>query len=91
MKFQLGQVVVTRGIKADMDENKLFHNEVIASIARHHNGDWGELSEFDKEVNEEALEWNDRILSAYETTKGKIWIITEADRSATTVLYPDEY
>ena len=91
MKFQLGQVVATRGIKADMDESNLFHNEVIASLSRHHNGDWGVMSEDDKAMNDEALTSGDRIFSAYETSKGKIWIITEWDRSATTVLYPDEY
>lgn len=91
MKFQLGQVVVTRQINNDIAEDSKFAKEVHKSLARHHSGDWGELSEFDKEVNEEALEWNDRLLSAYETSRGKIWIITEADRSATTVLYPDEY
>jgi hypothetical protein len=55
-------------------------------------GDWGELSENDVKENELSLEQGFRLLSRYETTKGeRLWIITEADRSATTILLPMDY
>ena len=54
--------------------------------------DWGEMCEEDKPMNDKAIEnGNDRILSAYETTEGKIYIIAECDRSATTILFANEY
>lgn len=61
-------------------------------LRRHVTGDWGELDAEDKKANEQAVRHGMRILSAYVTTTGeKIWLITEADRSATTLLLPDEY
>lgn len=61
-------------------------------LARHIRGDWGIVSADDKRLNAEAVQGGDRILSAYETAQGvKLWIITEADRSATTILLPSEY
>lgn len=61
-------------------------------IARHVSGDWGEVPPEDAEANNHALEHGERLLSAYRTRKGtRLWIITEADRSITTILLPDEY
>src|ERR1017187_6973060 len=61
-------------------------------LARHGNGDWGELIPSDREANEYALKHGLRVLSAYTLRTGeKIWIITEADRSRTTILLPSEY
>jgi len=62
------------------------------SLNRHVKGDWGDVDDEDKQSNDQALKQGTRLLSAYEA-KGlpKIWIITEADRSATTILFPDEY
>ena len=60
-------------------------------LARHLAGDWGDLCEEDKAENELSLKEGFRLLSAYETEIGKIWIITEADRSVTTILFPSEY
>lgn len=91
MKFKLGQVVTTRTIRADIDEDVQFRKEVFESFARYTNCDWGDTHEDDKPLNDEALKYGERILAAYKTSKGKIWIITEWDRSATTILYPDEY
>lgn len=91
MKFQIGSTYMTAGIKAKVAEDKVFAQEVYMCLHRHSQCDWGDLSEDDKQSNDEALQTGDRILSAYETTQGRIWIITEADRSATTVLFPDEY
>lgn len=60
-------------------------------LARHHQGDWGELCPDDAESNRQALEHGSRIFSSYEIGALKVWVITEADRSATTVLLPEDY
>ena len=60
-------------------------------LARHATGDWGELCAFDRRQNEIALHEGLRIFSSYETTAGRCWVITEADRSVTTILLPEEY
>jgi hypothetical protein len=60
-------------------------------LARHATGDWGELCAFDRRQNEIALRDGYRILSSYEISAGRVWIITEADRSVTTILLPEEY
>lgn len=89
-KLNLGKVVMTQDIAMFMDE-KEFYMKVMASLNRHVSGDWGSVCEEDKAENDRALESGDRILSAYETSHGKIWIITEWDRSVTTILFPSEY
>jgi hypothetical protein len=60
-------------------------------IARHTAGDWGELCAFDRRQNEMALREGYRVLSSYKVPAGSVWIITEADRSITTILLPEEY
>ena len=92
--FDPGQVVTTRGINDRMYSDADFHMFVLASFSRHVAGDWGDMCDEDKFSNDEAVkDGHLRIFSAYIYAKGgtKIWIITEADRSATTVLFPDEY
>lgn len=90
--FPLGQLVTTAVVDAKMKEDPKFEAFVRESIARHHRGDWGDLSKEDKEENELSLRRGFRLLSSYERPPmPKIWIITEADRSATTVLFPEEY
>lgn len=92
-KFKIGRLVMTRGVNDKVAENSRFARFVIDSLKRHVRGDWGEMSKEDKAENELALrEGNLRLFSAYENPPlPKIWIITEADRSATTILFPDEY
>lgn len=90
-KFSLGQVVMTRGIAEELKHSKAFAKFVTVSLSRHANGDWGEMCEEDKQTNEEALVNGDRLFSAYEKGDWKIWIITEWDRSYTTILFPSEY
>lgn len=64
----------------------------LAYFARHMRGDWGEVDEADRAENELSLVHGFRLLSAYHTSAGeKLWVITEADRSATTILLPEEY
>lgn len=66
--------------------------EIDRALTRHFQGDWGELSPEDRRLNNEALTAGLRLFSAYRTSQGrKFWIITEADRSATTVLLPEDY
>ena len=90
--FPLGQLVFTRGVNDLIAENKEFALFVLTSLQRHVRGDWGDLSEEDKEENEYSLTRHLRLLSAYERPPlPKIWIITEADRSVTTILFPEEY
>jgi hypothetical protein len=60
-------------------------------LVRHATGDWGELCAFDRRQNEIALRDGYRVLSSYDTPEGRVWIITEADRSITTILLPEEY
>lgn len=88
-KFELGDVVITPGALKALEEAGQSPWEFLS---RHQAGDWGELCEEDKEENELSLREGFRLFSAYTTRKGvKIWIITEADRSATTLLLPEEY
>ncbi len=88
-KFALGQTVMTSGVAAAFEEA---HEQPFGYIRRHSIGDWGELDEHDRQENEFSLTRNLRLLSAYTLSSGtRIWIITEADRSATTILLPEEY
>ena len=87
VQFPLGRTVITRGALDTLDGE-----EVLAGIARHACGDWGDLCADDKVANDDAVSAGARLLSAYHTGDGrKFWIITEADRSVTTVLLPEEY
>ena len=86
-KFPLGQVVTTPGALDAIPQN-----EMQTSLRRHHSGDWGDLDEHDKLENERGLREGFRLFSAYSTKAGvRFYIITEHDRSVTTVLLPDEY
>lgn len=85
--FPFGQLVITRVAKDELDPES-----VLAAIKRHAKGDWGDLDQEDKDANDEVLLDGSRLLSAYQDRQGtKFWIITEADRSATTVLLPSDY
>jgi len=91
-KFSLGQMVMTRGVNDKIAEDSEFSKFVLRSMGRHAIGDWGDLGEEDKQANDEALKIGERLFSAYEQGDlPKIWIITEYDRSVTTVLFPSEY
>ncbi len=92
MTFKMGRLVWTRGVNDQVADNEPFAKFVMGSLARHAKGDWGDLGDEDKQENELSLKEGFRLLSAYESGDlPKIWIITEADRSVTTVLFPDEY
>ena len=87
MKFQPGRIVATPGALA-LEEQGV---NLLAYLKRHLNGDWGDLCEDDRAENEFSLKHGFRLLSAYITSHGKLWLITEADRSVTTFLLPSEY
>ena len=91
MSFQLGRVVWTRYINDCVAENALFAEFVLDSLKRHANCDWGELSDEDKKENDFSLDKHLRLFSVYKKDKFVIWVITEADRSVTTILFPSEY
>jgi len=88
-RFALGQTFITPGAEEAI---QIAGQTEIEFLRRHMSCDWSELSEDDIQENELSLKEGFRLLSAYQTGKGqKLWIITEADRSATTILLPSEY
>ena len=87
--FALGRIVATPGALEALEESG---ETPLDFIKRHVAGDWGEVNAEDREANEQALMHGARLLSAYRTTLNqRLWVITEADRSATTILLPEEY
>ncbi|NDD53948.1 hypothetical protein EBZ39_08730 [bacterium] len=97
MKFQLGKTVQTQGIAHESKDDPIFARNIQAIFTRYINGDWGDLCDDDKKMNDDAVATgDDRILASYlvptatAETK-KVYIITEYDRSVTTVLFADEY
>ena len=94
MRFELGQIVATCGVHEMMQTDSSFRKFVSACMNRYMSGDWGDLCEEDRLANDDSLRSEGRILAAYENPDHpdwKIWIITELDRSATTILFPSEY
>jgi hypothetical protein len=95
--FNTGQIVATRGVYDLACQNPDFAQFIQKSLNRHVKGDWGDVDEEDKQTNDYDLKHGMRVLSAYNDDRfpkhgiATIWIITEADRSATTILFPDEY
>ena len=84
----LGKVVATPGAINLLSEAG---EDAFCYLARHATGDWGELCSFDRRQNEIALRTGERVLSSYPVGEGRVWVITEADRSITTILLPEEY
>ena len=86
-KFPMGQLYCTPGVLQQVS-----HIELDSRLSQHRRCDWGDLCEEDKKRNDLALKHGGRLFSAYTCAPNtKIWIITEADRSATTILLPEEY
>ena len=86
-KFSSGQIVITPTAL-----NTLSQTDVQTALVRHLRGDWGNVDEHDRKENELSLQRGFRLLSVYHAANGtKFWIITEADRSATTILLPSDY
>ena len=97
-ELKLGELVATCGIESEMEETYGFRDFCMHCVLRHRALDWGDICDEDKQSNDLAVMNGDRILSAYTIPRfccigyaQKIWIITERDRSVTTVLFPHEY
>jgi hypothetical protein len=86
VRFPLGEVVITANASL-----QLATELVLAGLRRHASGHWGDLSPEDTLANDSALQQGGRLLSAYGQGDQRFWIITEADRSVTTVLLPEDY
>jgi len=88
-RFVLGQTVSTPGALKALEEAG---QDALPFLVRHVTGDWGNVDRYDRHANEIGVEQGLRIFSSYTLVNGKtIWVITEADRSVTTVLLPQEY
>jgi hypothetical protein len=86
-KFRLGRIVSTPNALESITQD-----DIHRGIGRHQSGDWGEVRAEDRKANDESLVDGTRILSVYHAANGtKFWLITEADRSVTTVLLPEDY
>jgi len=90
-RFKLGRLMMSKGVNDKAVDDSAFTSFVLDSLNRHAVCDWGDLCDEDRNENDLSLENGLRILSAYVNGETKIWIITEADRSATTILFPLEY
>ena len=86
-KFGLGRLVATPNALQTVEPS-----EIDSALLRHVQGDWGDVDGYDREANDIALDEGGRLFSAYHTNLGtKYWVITEADRSVTTILLPQDY
>ena len=86
-KFRLGRIVATPNAL-----ERLCQDDILGAIARHQAGDWGDVDEHDRKENELSLQQGLRLFSVYHSATGvKFWLTTEADRSHTTVLMPEDY
>ena len=88
MLFEPGYIVATPGV---LELAEVYDLNLTGLLSRHLRGDWGDVDEYDQRENAIAVFEGYRIISAYPTMGGRLWIITEADRSATTILLPSEY
>lgn len=87
-RFKLGRILATPAAVEAVDRASI---SIVDLLIRHLRGDWGDLSESDRQQNELALIAGGRLLSSYPIAAARLWIVTEADRSSTTLLLPDEY
>ena len=85
--FQLGKIVITRAAIAEVSPDDIF-----IAVRRHALGDWGNVEPEDRQANDDALQGSDRLLSSYQSARQiEFWILTEWDRSVTTILLPSDY
>lgn len=92
-KFQTGKVLLSQQVYERVEEDSNFSQYVLLALLKYKRCDWGDCCVEDKQANDSAIVNGDRIFATYiyPMDNTKIWIITEADRSITTVLFPDEY
>lgn len=91
--FKIGQLVATCGVAAKMNDNQMFYEWVRDCYKRYRNNDWGDLCGEDKASNDDAVKNGGRVFASYKypPTGEKMYVIAEADRSVTTLLFADEY
>ena len=90
--MRIGRTSMSRGITDKAADNEQFSKQVSYFLGLYLQKDWGDISEDDKEINDlNAENIVGSLMGAYNTCEGKIWIMTEYDRSATTILFPHEY
>jgi len=85
-RFPLGALITTCGVA-----ERISTDAVFIAIARHAQGDWGDVDHHDRQVNERAVKDGSRLMSVYRDGTQVFWVITEANRSSTTVILPEEY
>ena len=86
-RFRLGRIVATPNAL-----NHIPNDDILCAIQRHQAGEWGEVDDHDRQANDCAVAHGGRLVSVYySVTRVKFWLITEADRSVTTVLLPEDY
>ncbi|MCA9063320.1 MAG: hypothetical protein KDA96_09685 [Planctomycetaceae bacterium] len=87
LRFSSGSIYITRNAREQLNVN-----DVRNALSRHLSGDWGDVCDMDRQENELSLREGFRLLSVYHASDGKkFWVITEADRSSTTILLPEDY
>lgn len=86
--FSMGQIVATHAVT---DHFSVHGVSPLDYLRRHAHGDWGDIPPEDAAANQASIEGSTRILSSYKVASETVWIITEADRSSTTLLFPSEY
>ena len=97
MTFELGTILMTPGIRDMIGSSEKAYDTVVDCLRRHTQSDWGDLCDDDRQMNDDALEAErngeptDRLFSSYDTDLAKLYIITEYDRSVTTILLSEEY
>ena len=92
--FPLGRIMITTNLQGQLQETNPegWEEELQGFIRRHTSGDWGDMDKEDKQQNDLSVKRGFRMFSAYNTEAGfRVWVITEADRSCTTVLLPEDY
>lgn len=93
--FQNARVYQTRGICCAAEESFAFKTDLMQALIKFMRKDWGNTPQEDKELNNEALKYKDRIIAAYTTSEGRIWIIAESEDgkeyTVITILFPEEY
>ena len=89
--FETGILAMSRTVNDTIADSEKFAKEVMNALKKYVFCNWGDMSRGDKRLNDMAIRTGDRIFAAYNTSAGKIWIITEASRIYTTVMFPDEY
>lgn len=90
-QLTLGKIVTTEGVSEWIDGSQSQAIQIARAVWRHRSRDWGEVDPEDWRTNDAAVRHGERVLSEYVVCGRRLWIITEADRSVTTVLFPEEY